>query len=359
MEESEREKIEATARGSEARLAALDAALKEEQSRNLQATEHYRELLTQRAEAVRQEAEEEAKLQAGLGKEAAEQAQKVGELSLAALREGWALEDSARRVTAEMRMQEEMEAANRETALKQTALQYEIQALDKGGKDYLLKLKELQDKEKQLVQSHENEVTAIKDKAEIERNQRILSADNSFVDSISSNLTQLAMGHKSFAATMDAIGNQVVTGMLQNAIKSILANDMTKESDAAAAARKAYLSGTEIGGPAGVVLGPLFGAAAFAAVMAFEGGGRVPGIGSGDVVPAMLTPGEGIIPNSMMDNLNQAAKSGSMGGTTHVVHLRPVYHLQALDTQGMERVLDKHSGTLQKHVENTMRKMNG
>ena len=72
----------------------------------------------------------------------------------------------------------------------------------------------------------------------------------------------------------------------------------------AVAAASAYNIGVNMGGPLGIVLGPVFGAAAFAGVMAFESGGIVPGFGIGDTVPAMLTPGEGVVPKGVMDGLS-------------------------------------------------------
>ncbi len=86
----------------------------------------------------------------------------------------------------------------------------------------------------------------------------------------------------------------------------------------------------------------------------------MPGVGNGDVVPAMLTPGEGVVPKGVMEGLSNVAKSGgfSGGGPTYHVHVRPTYHVQSLDTAGMESVLDKHLDTLQRHFERTLRKMN-
>jgi hypothetical protein len=49
-----------------------------------------------------------------------------------------------------------------------------------------------------------------------------------------------------------------------------------------------------------------------------------------------------------------------MGGTTHVTHVH-IHHsptIHALDSEGMDRVLEKNSATLQKHFEGTLRKMN-
>jgi hypothetical protein len=113
------------------------------------------------------------------------------------------------------------------------------------------------------------------------------------------------------------------------------------------------------------VVGPVLGAAAAAAVfagaMAFEGGtDNVPGMGRGDTVPAMLAPGEGVVPGGVMDGLRNMARNGSMGGTTHVtnVHVRPTYHVNTIDGDGMEAALQKHTDVLQKHFEGALRKMN-
>src|ERR1035441_3997402 len=109
------------------------------------------------------------------------------------------------------------------------------------------------------------------------------------------------------------------------------------------------MSGIPVIGPA---LGLVAGAATFAAAMAFEGGGVVPGIGRGDIVPAMLSPGEGIIPGGVMDGLSKLARSGGMGGSgnhyhVHGVQFAPTVH--ALDSDGVDAVLEKHQATFQKH----------
>jgi hypothetical protein len=108
-------------------------------------------------------------------------------------------------------------------------------------------------------------------------------------------------------------------------------------------------------------MGPALGALAFASVMAFaDGTDGVPGSGKGDKIPAMLEPGEGVVPGGVMDNLRSMSRSGTLGGGTHNhAHVSPTYNLQALDTAGMEKMLDKHNDTITRHVSNTLRKMNG
>src|SRR5258708_33584967 len=115
--------------------------------------------MNQGVEWVRKAAEDEAKLKAEAGKEAGDNTLKMGELDLAAKREQAALEDSARHMTIQQRMEEEKKFAEAEFVLKKAAMSQEIDSLDKTGKDYENKLRQLQDKQKQLVQAHENEIT--------------------------------------------------------------------------------------------------------------------------------------------------------------------------------------------------------
>ena len=312
--------------------------------------------MTQRAAVVRQAAEEESKQKAEAGKIDADHQQKMGELALAAMKEQQQLQDSARHMTDQERAQEDTNAANQEYALKMTAFSQQIAALDKNGKDYENKLRELQNKQKELTQQHENEITAIKDRAAETQNQHGLAMAARFQDEVASGLTKVIMGHQSFAQMMGQIGNQLASSALQTAIKMIEADDLTKIPDAASAARSAFLAGMKFPFPANIVMAPTLAASAFETVMGFEGGGIVPGVGRGDIVPAMLAPGEGVVPGGVMEKIAKMPDSG--GGSTYHVHVRPVYHLQALDGDGIAKVLDKHSGTLEKHFHNAVRKLN-
>jgi hypothetical protein len=190
----------------------------------------------------------------------------------------------------------------------------------------------------------------------------MLSAISQFENSIASGLTKVLMGQQTFASMMNSIGSQVAEGFIQNALKSMMGLDMTKEKEAAAAARKMYLAGSQFPFPANIVMGPVLAAGAFTAMMAYANGtDGVPGVGNHDTVPAMLTPGEGIVPNGVMDGLRKMARDGSMGGdgqsTTHIhVHYRPQIH--AIDGVSVERMLDKHGDKFTKKFHSTVRKMN-
>jgi hypothetical protein len=359
MEEGIRQQIEGTTKGTAAKLAAIDAGIRQERAMNMQDLAAFRELLTLRSKTAQQAAEEERAQQEQAGMQRAALFLQEGARELAALKEQIAVEDGLRLASAQREMAEEVQFANEDFAIKMVAYQKELAALDKYGKDYLNKVAELQAKEQALVQQHEDAVTTAQEKAEKKRDQDILSARQSFDNSIAQGLTQSIMGHETWAKMVTNLGNQVVGGMIENAIKSMLAEDMSKEKDAAYAARKAFDIGVNMGGPAGIVLGPAFGAAAFAAVMAFESGGIVPGVGSGDTVPAMLSPGEAVLPKGIVEGLENASRFGGSGAVTHV-HIHAPIHMNAsaLDSGGVDEVFEKHSAKIQKHFENAVRKMN-
>src|SRR6185436_925140 len=114
--------------------------------------------------------------------------------------------------------------------------------------------------------------------ATIARNARILAAEDQMRNSVAQGLAGFLMRHQSFAAMISSLGDQIATGMIQNSIKSMLALDMTKPKEAAAAARKGYLAGMHFPFPINLVMAPTLGAAASASVMAFERGGLVPDV---------------------------------------------------------------------------------
>jgi hypothetical protein len=359
IDQGEKEKIAATKEGTAGRLAVIDASIKEEQQEQMQSTSFYRELLTQRVQTVRQMAEEEAKAQADAAKEAAENTEKMGQMSLAAESLRAQLLNSIRRVSDQERLQEAIKAANDEYDVQLAAIQKEAAALDKGNKDYQLKLQQAQDKELQLTMQHENAVAALQDKAQEDQQKSQQTALAQMENNFAQSFLRVLEGHESFAKMMSSAADKMTSNLISSAIDMADGLDAGKIKQAEAAARWGFNWGAEYGGPAAPVLAPVMAATFFAGVMAFEDGGIVPGIGRGDTVPAMLTPGEGIVPGSVMDGLSAMARCGNMGGgvTNHVhVHFRP--NLQALDASGMDKVLDKHGDKLQKHFEKTLRRMN-
>jgi hypothetical protein len=84
IQDNEKDKVAATKEGSAARLAAIDAAITEENHKGLQETEYYKELGRQRIELVRHMADEEARVRAEAAKIAAEHDTKMADLNAAA-----------------------------------------------------------------------------------------------------------------------------------------------------------------------------------------------------------------------------------------------------------------------------------
>ena len=85
----------------------------------------------------------------------------------------------------------------------------------------------------------------------------------------------------------------------------------------------------------------------------------MPGIGHTDSVPTMLTPGEGVVPGGVMDGLRNMARDGGFNQRPNMtVHVRPTYHVNTIDGDGMQDALEKHTDQLQRHFEGAVRKMN-
>jgi hypothetical protein len=319
---------------------------------------YYRDLLTERVNTAKQMAAESRKLKADADTEEAQHTLRMGELDIAAKRDHNAVLLATKHKGNEERVASDIALENEEYQLQVTAFNAELAALDSHAKDYENKKKAIQDREEELTRAHEAKITQIKDKAEVERSQRILSAEQHFNDAIAQGLTSTLMRHQSFAAMMGNIGSQIAEGIMQNAIKSILADDMTKEHDAAAAARKAFLAGMHFPFPANLVMAPVLGAAAFASVMAFAEGGLVPGVENFDSVNAKLTPGETVLPKQMTERLSRAAGDSDSSARPIAIHVHHNPTIHALDSESMGRVLQKNAEVLTKHVEHTLRKMN-
>jgi hypothetical protein len=187
---------------------------------------------------------------------------------------------------------------------------------------------------------------------------------------------------KNFGQAMRQVGIQVVESIIQQILAQeekmlidrlvtgmhIAGNAQASASDKATAGQsqlawakvdavKAYnaFAGIPIIGPE---LGAVAAAATFASMMAFESGGIVPGTGSGDTVPAMLSPQEMVLPRPISQGLQTAIASGGMngGGTMHLHAPAFAPKVSAVDAAGMDRVLKKHADKFAKQFHSEMRK---
>jgi hypothetical protein len=360
LQESEREKIEATEKGSKARLAAIDAAIKEEQSKGLQETGYYKSLLSERVNLTREMGEEEKRVKAESDREDAGFANKMDLLRLQAAEENALHALAMEQATDRERLAAALHFENEKYENQQQAYARDIAALDKTGRDYEVKLKQIQDRETELTQEHENKITAIKDQAAQQQQSKQQAAMQRMENGFAQGFLHVLEGHQSFASMMSTIGQQVVSSVIEQAIAEKTAGDSTKMSDAAHAARKMFIAGSNFPFPANIIAAPLLGATAFAAMMAFEQGGIVPGVGRGDTVPAMLTPGESVIPKRLTEQLSHAAQhGGGEGGSKTVhVHLHQTNHMSAIDGAGVESMLQNNAEQFTRHVHNELRKRN-
>jgi hypothetical protein len=303
---------------------------------------------------------ERAKVAEELGKGTAEHSKRMALLDLQAGQERNREAIQSRKLrTAEilaLELEEEQAAYDLELRAQQT----ELTSLDKFSRDYEVKVKQLQDREAELTKAHENRLAQIKGQAAAEEVARATTANNRMREEWARGFTGVLAGHENFAHMMTAIGNQVAAGMMENAIKSIMALDMTKEKEAASAARKAFIAGWGFPWPTNIVMAPALGAMAFAASMAFAEGGIVPGVERFDSVPARLMPGEAVIPRKLTEGLTRAADSGDMGGPreTHIHRHTHNHNWHAIDGASVDSMLEKHGDKFERHVEGTMRKRN-
>lgn len=146
-----------------------------------------------------------------------------------------------------------------------------------------------------------------------------------------------------------------ITGNATAAASDKTTGAMSQLAAAKAGAAKAYqaMAGIPIIGPE---LGAIAGALAFATMMAFEKGGKIPGAGA---VPIIGHGGETVVTKALTDRVERS-ESHSMtnnGGATHV-HANFAPQIHAVDAEGVDRVLTKHGALFQRHLASTIRRMN-
>lgn len=103
---------------------------------------------------------------------------------------------------------------------------------------------------------------------------------------------------------------------------------------------------------------PAFGASMAAAALAMAEGGIVPGYGNGDTVPAMLTPGEMVLPKPISQTVQSLTQGGgAKGGDTHH-HWTFAPQVTATDDEGVDRLLKEHGDKFHEHAMALLRKRN-
>lgn len=199
---------------------------------------------------------------------------------------------------------------------------------------------------------------------QVETSQQAMvhAADQAF-DAFNAGYLKMITGGQSFARTMQQVwtglaesfisaGLRTVEQMIVNAATQKAIMDSTKLPAAEKAARDTYASVAAI--PyVGWILAPEAAAAAFAAVLAFEKGGVVPGA-MGSAVPIIAHSGEAVLPAQLTSRLNDA--SGGMGGGDVHLHYSPTVH--AIDSTNMSDALKGHAEEISSMVMSELRRAN-
>jgi hypothetical protein len=356
LQQAEREKINATQQGSAERLAVIDSAMKEAESKNLQETDYYRQLRSSRVEAERQGAEQEAqaKLQ---GIQIQTRADEQGVQSQIRL----ATEQLAARA-ASIQEQTALALAGEETmfSIDRDGLQRQLEALQESGVAKVAEIQRVQQQIEALTREHETRKYEIQAQGSLRQTTAFNAALGQMESGAAKSALRILSGQQSFVSVMGGLINQLSQNLIESVLERQNVQRVEQLGNAKTAASNVYaeVSGWPVVGP---FLAPIAAGGAFAAVMAFnEGTDGVPGVGNRDTVPAMLTPGEGVVPGGVMDGLRKMANNGGFegGGQTVHVHVRPVYNLQALDGKGIDRTLKNHTSTLTKHFNSQVRRMN-
>jgi hypothetical protein len=361
LQQAEKQKIEATRAGSAARVAAIEAAIKEEQAHGLQDTAYFKELQQAKVNAVRENNDQMEKLNDAMHREEMEGAQKMAALRNATNNKQAQFELAMRQISAAQAEQAELNSENVRFAITQEASAKYLAFLQQDGTKNAAAIKQIHDKIEQETQAHENKLTQIRETAEEQRNKRILASETQLEEGIARNMAQTLVTGKNLAQSMEKMGAQMLEGMVSHTLMMIMTQDWQRASDARTAAANAYASVSAIP-VVGPVLAPEAAAGAFAAVMAFEGGGIIPGVSGGrDSVNAVLEPEEMVLPRTLSSGLQKMIRDGganNKGGDTHIHVQSHVHNPQALDADGMHDILEAHADTIAAHVSNHFRKQN-
>lgn len=188
-----------------------------------------------------------------------------------------------------------------------------------------------------------------------------------FEDSFANSMAKCIVENKSLGAAVRQEAGQMLEAMISMCVKwlenwiitHVMAKLIQTTTDTSGKASAATLAGANMvaswsAAPWPIdAMAPAMGAQAFAAAMAFETGGKIPGEGA---VPIVGHGGETVVTKALTDRVESAEKSGGKSGGQHTWNFAPTVH--AMDAEGVDRVLTRHSTVFQRHVASTMRRMN-
>jgi chemotaxis protein histidine kinase CheA len=193
-------------------------------------------------------------------------------------------------------------------------------------------------------------------------NGQVQTAMKQVTDGFAQGVAKAAIEGKSFGKSMVGVAREMSESMIEGLIKWGMQDLITKMGMKASASMLAGANATAsmAGAPWPVDMSaPAFGATMMGTAMAFADGGLVPGLGNADSVPAMLMPGEAVLPKHLTEMLTQTARNGN-NGSGQVVHVHNHFspQIHAVDAEGVDRMLTEHGDTFKRHFTNHARRMN-
>jgi hypothetical protein len=308
-------------------------------------------------EYCKKQMEETAKLGEEAGKQAAEHETRMAEMRLAAAKEGDQFLLDLARITEREKLELEKQAENEAFKTERESLTREIDSLNQYSAEYLNKKQALNNKIEELEKQHDNRMQQLDDQAHQRQLQALMQWESRTQGMYIDAFSKVMMGKESFAHAMQQVDEQIAESAIKSGLRELMSLETIQGrkrfSDARTAAADAFASA---GNP---ILGAVEAAATFATVMSFNAGGVVPGIENFDSVHAMLTPGEGVLTRHQMEALQNAARGNTTNNNQEVhIHHHATYHVQAMDSDGVKAVLDKHGEQFAEHAANHLRRLN-
>ena len=250
----------------------------------------------------------------------------------------------------------EITASQAQEDAEVAALNTELTNLDRFDKNYLSHVVTL---EAAITKAKAKGAADRKSLATEAQHQQLMDIQNSetrMKESIASSVASSIVMNKSLAASFRQTGEQMAEAMLKNVIMMELTGNKEKLINAKKAYGNAFAQMSAI--PPAPMWGYAAGAAAFAAVMSFEEGGKIPGasVGSAGAVPIIGHQGETVVIKALTDRVESSERNRGGGGGMPSINFAPQIH--AVDATGVDAMLSKHASVFQRHITAAMRRMN-
>lgn len=236
----------------------------------------------------------------------------------------------------------EVSAIQAQVSAEVEGYQKRLAALDKYAKDYEKKVAELQGKIYEAELKGGAQITAVQQSDLLRQSEIIQQAYGRMSEAIATDIAKSIVQNKSLAQAFRQTGEEMAEAMIKNLIMAEMTGDKQKLIDAKQAFHNAM---GMVPFPLNLVVAP----AMFAATMAFEQGGEVPGSGA---VPILAHGGETVVTKALTERVESAERGGSE------MHMHNTFapQIHAIDADGVDTMLKKHAIVFQRHVTATMRK---